>query len=64
MVKVSRRFNGFGHIGSFLGAIDTALRNHMRIVFEEINNASRDKDKILNQIYVEQICSDFYYEDF
>ena len=47
----------------------TALRNHMRIIFEEMfsdtfNNVSRDEDNILDQIYIQQICPDFYYDDF
>ena len=28
-----------------------------------LNNVSRDEDNILDQIYIKQICSDFYYED-
>ena len=48
---------------------NTALRNHMRIFFwgdvvlDTFNNVSRDEDNILDQIYVKQIFSDFYYED-
>ena len=45
----------------------TGTCNHNRIGFEEMdsfNNASRDEDKILDQIYIKQICSDFYYDDF
>ena len=43
----------------------TALRNHMRIVFEgdvvmdTLNNVSRDENNILDQIYTKQICPDF-----
>ena len=32
------------------------------VVFDSFNNASRDEDNILYQL--EQICSDFYYDDF
>ena len=33
------------------------------VVLDSFNNASRDEDNILDQIYKKQICSDFYYED-
>ena len=33
------------------------------IVFDTFNKVSRDEDNILDQIYIKQICSDFYYED-
>ena len=42
----------------------------MRIVFlgyvvlDTFNNVSRDEDNILEQIYIKQICPDFYYDDF
>ena len=48
----------------------TALRNQMRIVclgyvvLDTFNNVSRDEDNILEQIYIKQICPDFYYDDF
>ena len=48
----------------------TALRNHMRIFFsgdvvlDTYNNVSRDEDNILNQVYIKQICPDFYHDDF
>ena len=47
----------------------TAIRNHMGLVFAEIfadtfNNVSRDEDNILDQKYLKQICTDFYYDDF
>ena len=49
----------------------TASRNHLRIVFEEMsswidtyNNVSRDEVNILDQIYIKQICPDFYNDDF
>ena len=41
----------------------------MRIVFlgdvvlDTFNNVSRDEDNILDQIYMKQICPDFYYDD-
>ena len=31
---------------------------------DTFNDASRDEDKILDQIYVMQLCSEFYYDDF
>ena len=48
---------------------NTALRNHMRIVFSRrrlghLNNVSRDEDNIWDQIYIKQIYPDFYYENF
>ena len=45
---------------------DTVLRNHLRIIFEEMsfNNVSRNEDNILDQINIKQICPDFYYDDF
>ena len=33
------------------------------IVLDSFNNVSRDEDNILDQIYIEQMCLDFYYED-
>ena len=33
------------------------------VVLDTFNNVSRDEDNILDQIYIKQICSDFYYED-
>ena len=33
------------------------------VVLDTVNNVSRDEDNILDQIYIKQICSDFYYED-
>ena len=49
----------------------TALRNHMRIVFEEMSSwtplimyISRDVDNILDQICKKQTCPDFYYDGF
>ena len=32
-------------------------------MLDSFNNASRDEDNILDQIYIKQRCSDFYYED-
>ena len=29
---------------------------------DDFNNASRDEDNILDQININQICSDFYYD--
>ena len=34
------------------------------IVLDAFNNVSRDEDNILGQIYIKQICPDFYYDDF
>ena len=33
------------------------------VVLDSFNNVSRDEDSILDQIYIRQICSDFYHED-
>ena len=33
------------------------------IVFNSFNNVSRDKENILNQIHIKQMCLDFHYED-
>ena len=33
------------------------------VVLDTFNNVSRDENNILYQIYVKQICSDFYNED-
>ena len=33
------------------------------VVLDNFNNVSRDEDNILDQIYIKQMCSDFYYED-
>ena len=32
------------------------------VILDTFNNVSRDEDNILEQIYVKQIWSDFYYE--
>ena len=44
----------------------TGLRNHNIIigdvVLNSFNNASRDEDNILHQIYIKQIFSVFYYD--
>ena len=37
--------------------VPTALHNHCAIVF-----VPRDEDNILDEIYIEQMCSEFYYE--
>ena len=50
-------FNGI--IGNFF-MIHTALRD---VVLDSFNNVSSDEDNILDQIYKEQKCSDFYKED-
>ena len=34
------------------------------VVLDTFNNVSRDEDNILDQIYIKQICPDFYYDDF
>ena len=34
------------------------------VVLDSFNNASRDEDNILDQIYKNQICSDIYYDDY
>ena len=34
------------------------------VVLDTFNSVSRDEDNILDQIYKEQICSDFYNDDF
>ena len=34
------------------------------VVLDSFNNASRDKDSILDQKYEKQIFLDLYYEDF
>ena len=34
------------------------------VVFDTFNIVSRDEDNILDQIYIKQICRDFYYDDF
>ena len=43
----------------------TGLCCHNRTVFgvisDSLNNASRDEDSILDQIFFKQICLDFYY---
>ena len=50
--------------------LTTALRNHMRIVFvgyvvlDTFNNVYRDEYNILDQLYIEEICLNFYYDDF
>ena len=33
-------------------------------VLNSFNKASRDEDNILDQIYIEQKCPNFYYDDF
>ena len=33
------------------------------ILLDRFNNLSRDEDNILDQIYIKQMCSNFYYED-
>ena len=33
------------------------------VVLDTFNNVSRDEDNISDQIYIKQMCSDFYYED-
>ena len=33
------------------------------VVLHSFNNVSRGEDNILDQIYLKQMCSDFYYED-
>ena len=48
--------------------VNTALRNHMRIVFEEMSSWTAftmylGMKRTLDQIYIKQMCSDFYYED-
>ena len=42
--------------------ICTGPYNHNRIVLD--SNASRDEDHIVDQMYIKQICSAFYYDDF
>ena len=34
------------------------------VVLDTFNNISRDEDNILDQIYIKQIYSDFYHDDF
>ena len=34
------------------------------VVLDTFNSGSRDEDNILDQIYLKQICPDFYYDDF
>ena len=34
------------------------------VVLDSFSNASRDEDYILDKIYKNQKCSDFYYDDF
>ena len=34
------------------------------VVLDSFNNVSRDEDNILDQIYIKQICPDFYHDDF
>ena len=34
------------------------------VVLDSFNIVSRDEDNILDQIYVKQICPDFYHDDF
>ena len=49
---------------------NVALRHHSRTVFEQMTSWTaltmhlKDEDSILDQTYQNQICSDFYYEDF
>ena len=33
------------------------------VVLDSFNIASRDEDNVFNQIYKNQICSDFFYND-
>ena len=33
------------------------------VVLDSFNNTSRDEDNIVDKIYVQQICSDLYYEN-
>ena len=33
------------------------------VVLDTFNNVSRDDDNILDQIYIKQICLNFYYKD-
>ena len=47
----------------------TAFRNRTNsfwgdVVLDSFRNTSRDKDSILDQIYLKQICSEFYYKEF
>ena len=32
-------------------------------VLDSFNNVSRDEDNIFDQIYIKQMCSDYFYED-
>ena len=34
------------------------------VVLDTFSNVSGDEDNILDQIYIKQICSEFYYDDF
>ena len=34
------------------------------VVLDTFNNVSRDEANILDQIYIKQICPDYYYDDF
>ena len=34
------------------------------VVLDTFSNVSRDENSILDQIYIKQICPDFYYDDF
>ena len=34
------------------------------VVLDTFNNISRDEDNILDQMYIKQICQDFYYDNF
>ena len=47
-----------------LGYIDTANSFIGYVVLNTFNNVSRDEDNMLDQIYIQQICPDFYYDDF
>ena len=58
-------------LGELIGfTFPTALRNHMRIVFEEMSSWTpltmylRDENNILDQMCIKQICPYFYYDDF
>ena len=44
--------------------VEYTLYKYTLYIYDSFNIASRDEDKILDQIYMKQICPDFYYDDF
>ena len=62
-----------GKIGLYLVVLKYTWRSNIQrkwnsllgdVVFGSFNKVYRDENNILDQTYQEQICSDFYFEDF